>query len=416
MITDPIPFMANIALIAHADGKLSPSELGQLEAIRADFKFKKGDFNKAISLVEKEQHKLTNVGTFADQVKNLELMLRVAYADDDLDDSETELVTSFCEKIGITQEQLDRVCDEVINTLKSQDQLCPACGASSEANAKFCSKCGAPLSAEEEAVKLEFEIPLSGISIEFADSTATSFHKALQIAKAADSYETCQKSKKTWHLAHYDSGSISEALPLAEALSGIRNRAVHQNGVEVPWDEIFGFAWCASRRSSAYNPIEYCFGKDENRINPWGCKQARLDWTQWADWFSYGSWQKAGMLGGKVVWVFDKARIMHEVRTNLHQYRFCPHIIQGLPEAVVKHLPDSITVEKNADWEFDKNYEQTPGSIKVTIKEKSDGFTYSDDFWSDGVRPVGLDALRKIMSAALSEIGVGAVNSTALLT
>ena len=99
MTINPVPYLANIATIAHADGKLSPSELGQLEAIRAEFKFKKGDFNKALNLVAQGQHSITPIGTFADKVKNLELMLRVAYADDDLDSKELALLSSFCEKI-----------------------------------------------------------------------------------------------------------------------------------------------------------------------------------------------------------------------------------------------------------------------------------------------------------------------------
>jgi hypothetical protein len=80
MISEPIPFLANIVIVARANGKLSVSELGQLEAIRTEFKFKKGDLNAAIRLVEQGSHKITPVGSFADQVTNLELILRVAYA------------------------------------------------------------------------------------------------------------------------------------------------------------------------------------------------------------------------------------------------------------------------------------------------------------------------------------------------
>ena len=58
MVFEPIPFLANIALVAHADGILSPSELGQIEAIRTEMKFRKGDFNKALALVGKDSHKL----------------------------------------------------------------------------------------------------------------------------------------------------------------------------------------------------------------------------------------------------------------------------------------------------------------------------------------------------------------------
>ncbi len=48
MITDPVPFLANIALVAHADGKLCANELGQLEAIRQELKLKKRDYNEAV--------------------------------------------------------------------------------------------------------------------------------------------------------------------------------------------------------------------------------------------------------------------------------------------------------------------------------------------------------------------------------
>jgi|GEM_PF-4490648 len=56
MIPDPVPFLANIALVAHADGKLTPSELGHLEAIRSDFKIRKGDFTKAMALAGGGDH------------------------------------------------------------------------------------------------------------------------------------------------------------------------------------------------------------------------------------------------------------------------------------------------------------------------------------------------------------------------
>src|SRR5258708_21711158 len=96
MIADPIHFLANIALVAHADGKLSASELGQLEAIRTELKFKKNEYTAAIRLVEQGNHKMTPVASFADQVLNLEMILRIAYSDDDLDQREAELVEEFC--------------------------------------------------------------------------------------------------------------------------------------------------------------------------------------------------------------------------------------------------------------------------------------------------------------------------------
>lgn len=207
-----------------------------MEAIRSELKLKKGDFNKAVALVGKNAHELTTVGTFGDQVKNLELMLRVAHADDDLDAAEIELISTFAYRIGVTQEQLDRLASEVLNNLSQQAKVCPSCGADAEADSKFCPKCGVSLEAEDAAVQVEFEIPRTGISIEFADSTSASFPKALEVAKQSGAYQTCQKAKKTWHLATYPSGTLIDALPLplAEALSGIRNKRAFKDGDERP--------------------------------------------------------------------------------------------------------------------------------------------------------------------------------------
>jgi hypothetical protein len=390
--------------------------LGQLEAIRTDFKFRKGDFNKAIALVGKDSYTLTPVGSFGDQVKNLEMMLRVAYADDDLDSSESQLISEFAENIGITQDQLNRLSEEVLNALQSQAKICPSCGAEADSESKFCPKCGVSLSSEEESVKVDLEIPGQGIAIEFADSTSASFPKALELAKKSAGYQSCLKLKKTWHLAVYSSHGLSEALPLAGALSGIRNKRVFQDGVEKPWDEIFGFAWCARQRNTAYRPMEYCFGKDENRLNPWGCKQARMDWTDWADWFSYGVWEKAGMMSSKMVWRFNKDRIRHELATSLFRFRFCPHLVPNLSEAVIRQLPETVNPEKDKNWSYNERYEQVPGSIRVIEKEGRGSYQFTNEFWSDGVRPVGLKVFADILSKALTEVGANGINSNQLVS
>ena len=233
--------------------------------------------------------------------------------------------------------------------------------------------------------------------------------------KAAQGFQTCQKGKKTWHLAAYPSGSLGETLPLVEALSGIRNRRVYFDGVEKPWDEVFGFAWCALQRETAYRPVEYCFGKDENRINPWGCKQAQMDWTDWAGWFSYGRWEKGGLVGGKVQWRFDKARIKHELDTNLLGYRLCSHFRANLAEAVIRHLPDTALPGSDANWQYNRQFEEVPGTIKIVEKERADGFVYTNEYWSDGVRPKGLRVLGDILARALADTASDEISVQALL-
>ena len=415
MITDPIPFLANIIAVAHANGQLSTGESAQLEAIRSEFNFKKGDFTKAAKLVEQGDYHLTPVGSFADQVANLECILRVAYADAELEQAESSLIAGFCEKIGIYQDQLDRLISQVVDFLSKQEKACSSCGTASGPDASFCPKCGSPLSSrKEEAVQLDVDIPKKGLAIEFADSTAASFSKALELAKASDSYQTCLKMKKAWHLATFSSGAVSDALPLAESLSCIRNKKVFLDGIETSWEEMFGFAWCAAQRTTSYRPVEYCFGKDENRINPWGCKQARLDWVEWSEWFSFGSWEKGGLLGPKYVWRFDKQRIRHELATRLYRFRHCPFLNTTLSEVVLRLLPDTVSPEKDKNWKHNRNYEEVPGAIKVSIQEKMDGYTFDQEFWSDGVRPVGQRVLSDILATAFKEVGVAQPTAQAL--
>ncbi|QPJ60367.1 MAG: zinc ribbon domain-containing protein [Candidatus Nitronauta litoralis] len=406
MVSEPIPFLANIALVAFVDGSISSSELGQIEAIRKELKIKKSDFNSALKLVEQNNHHLMLVGTFADQVKNLELMLRVAYADDDLEPKEASLIVSFCKLINITQVQLNKIKKEVLSNLKECGRLCPKCKISLDASAKFCKECGLEFAEPVIEKNIEFDIPKSGLAIEFADSSAASFQNALKIAKSLNGFKSCLKNKKNWYLASYKSGDLNESLELVEALSGIRNKNVYVDGKKEVWNEVFGFSWCATQRATAYRPDEYCFGKEDNRLNPWGCKQARMEWTDWANWFEFGSWEKKGISKKKNYWKFDKEKIGHELRSNLFRFRFCPHISYEILEESIRQLPEIIEPEAENDWDYNRDYEQTPGAIKIVLKEKEDGYVYTDEYWARGVRPKGLKGLEMLLKKVFLKLGL----------
>lgn len=263
----------------------------------------------------------------------------------------------------------------------------------------------------------DFQIPTSGVAIEFCESTSAQFPTALKIAQAAPTYATVIRGKKSWYLAAWPESGFAEATSLAQPLSTLRNRRCYCDGVKVPWDELFGFTWCASQRQSAYRPAAYCFGKDDNRINCWGCKQARMDWTEWAQWFSYGQFDKGGFLSrGRVTWIFDKERIRHELDTNLHRFRYCPHMRRKLVDAALAALPDQIMVTDGGAWKFSRTYEQTPGSIIVKEREQSfDGHVFETEYFADGVRPRTLEALAEVLRKAFADAQVTDVDVPAIL-
>ena len=209
---------------------------------------------------------------------------------------------------------------------------------------------------------------------------------------------------------------ISEAAKLVEDLKGMRNRKVWVDGKESRWDDVFGFTWCSEQRNTAYRPLEYCFGIDDKRLNLWGCKNARMDWVRWSDWFSYGSFKKGGLLKGGHAFVFDKKRIRHELETNLFRFRFCPHLNFKHVEAVLEQLPDEVEVKPKGDWMYKEDYDETPGSIKIKEKIVEDGFSYTKEFHSSGVVPrtpaIGLQILRRAFGVA----GVEAAELKGVLT
>jgi hypothetical protein len=44
-----------------------------------------------------------------------------------------------------------------------------------------------------------------------------------------------------------------------------------------------------------------------------------------------------------------------------------------------------------------------------------DGYTFDQEFWSDGVRPVGQRVLADILATAFKELGVAQPNAEALM-
>ena len=404
MPQEDITLMANIIHVAQADGMVTGSEQALIETIRKDLSIKKGDLSAAQKLVDSGSYTIKPVGTFSTQVKNLEHALRVAYADSDLGPVESEMIAAFGAAIGLSQEQLEKMRAEAIAQASGSGPRCSSCGAENPGDSRFCSKCGNNLEVAEPDVRVKYEIPRTGMTIEFAESTGASFPKALELAKAAPEFQHCVKSKKTWYVANFPSGKITDAVPLAAALSGLRNRSLYIDGQEQQWDEVFSFVGCSTQREQAYRPVEYCFGKDDNRINPWGCRQSRMEWTDWANWFCYGQWEKSGFIGKKVQWRFDKDRIKHELSTNIFRFRHCPYLNMRLLELVLEGLPDIVVPGTDSDWDYHQNYTEVPGAVKVVQTERSSGMTFTNEFWADGVRPKGLKVLAEILVKAFAEM------------
>ena len=395
---ETLQYLANVFVVARSDGSFGAREEAAMEAIRLAIKAKKSELNKASKLAASEDFTLVPTGRYSERIRNIEDMIFVALLDGALADKEKRVITKFAKEAGCIQEQINQILRETKKRIHndSSEIACPSCKVTVLANAKFCPSCGVELgeAIQASATQVEFKYPAKGISIEFAESSSASF------GEAAPDFQKCKRERKIWYLASWNRDQVSDAAVLAKQLKGIRNRKAFIDGEPKGWDEAFGFLWCYSQRQEAYRPETFCFGLDEKRLNVWGCKQARMEWTDWADWFSYGHFRK------KDVFVFDKARIWHEIHTNLHKVSLCPCLRPKLVEQVLALLPAEVSIGSRSGWKYKESYEQTPTSIKVVEKEKDDGYTYTNEFYSDGVRPVGHAVAKQILTKAFKACGI----------
>ena len=74
--------------------------------------------------------------------------------------------------------------------------MCPTCGTESEADSRFCPKCGGSLDSKLQDIQVEFQIPKSGIAIEFAQSTAAASLKLWILLKRHKVIRTVRKVKR----------------------------------------------------------------------------------------------------------------------------------------------------------------------------------------------------------------------------
>jgi hypothetical protein len=403
-------YLANVVAVALTDGSISPKEAAAIERIRADIKATKSDLNKATKLVEGGVHKVKKLGRFSAQISNLEAMIYVALVDGVLSEGESNIVGELAADIGLDQKQLDQITAETSAEIANDtiQVKCRSCAALISGGAKFCPSCGSPIPNSDavEDQSSSYTIPQTGFAIEFGESNALNFQAALDHAKTSATFGSALKGNKCWYVAGWPKEAFDGVYKLANLLSGLRNRRLFLDGAEQPWDDVFQFSWCARQREQAYRPTEYCFGLDEKRLNPFGCKQLRMEWSGWSDWFSLGAFRNSGRKSGKPIWVFDKDKIRHQVNTNLFKFRFCPHLRAGLTESIIEALPDEVDPAADSDWEYKDSYDAVPGSVKIVENQGGEGFSMRVERDVFGVRPRGLNALRDILTLAFQNAGI----------
>jgi hypothetical protein len=312
------------------------------------------------------------------------------------------MTESICSSCSVTVAADFRFCPSCGFDLH-KPIVCPNCQYPNENNSKFCQECGLGLcidgnsktssrkgktTARETIAELE-PPPKVGITIEFPFSTAQSFDFAVECAKKFPTFRQYGEDKKAIYRVTFEPSEMASALDLIEHLKGWRRRTVYVDGEKVTWDSVFSFSWCYERKKASYKPELYCFGyENEYEFNVWGCIQARLPFTENAEWFCWGRW-----LNQQGDWHFDKERIRHELEKALYAYRYCPALQPGLVEDVLSALPEVVNPFKDNNWKFVERWgeESSPGLL-VTV----DRYGFKEQVLMKGVSPNGRNVLKEM--------------------
>ncbi len=139
-----VQYIANIASIAAADGKLGPLEAKAFEIIRQEIGATEYDIHQALTAIAQDNYQLSPVGRFSDRVRNIEDMIFISFVDGDFAKSEKSEVLSFAKSIKVTQDQLTQILSESKRRVKLQNDSikCDSCEKEIPSNSKFCPKCG----------------------------------------------------------------------------------------------------------------------------------------------------------------------------------------------------------------------------------------------------------------------------------
>ena len=102
-------YMANVLLVVHADEQVDSAESELITDIAHGIGASEKDLRHAKELVDEGHYYLHQVGSFSDQVRNLEDMIRACFSDGEVHPEEKELIENFAGSLGVDQERMDLI-------------------------------------------------------------------------------------------------------------------------------------------------------------------------------------------------------------------------------------------------------------------------------------------------------------------
>lgn len=207
------------------------------------------------------------------------------------------------------------------------------------------------------------------ITIEFGRSSSPNYLIAVDVAKKHSTYRETGTGKDIRHSVTFDFSAFEDVRELFDLVGRWKTTSFTINNRSMPASKAFMVLSCYGERCRAFNPEEYCFGRDDASSyndNDLGCRHCGVNPYSWQGLKGLGAMTAAG------AFVVDKNRLVYEVARNLEDFLWCPALNPKKVEQKLKQFPDTIDPRRNHQWEYVTEWE-TDKEIALAVRKKQKG-------------------------------------------
>lgn len=204
------------------------------------------------------------------------------------------------------------------------------------------------------------------ITVSFGVSTSRNYNIAVERAMKYSTYQETGEGKNVIHSVTFSFDEISDLMSMLDLVGQWKSTALYVDNKMVSYSEISGVLYCYSERQRAYNPDEYCHGKDDATSyndNDLGCRHCGVNLYGWDGLSEFGQMQKDG------TFIVDKDKLIFTVARNLENYMLCPALNIQKIKNKLKAFPDAINPKTNRQWEYVKEWHGNK-EVAVSVRKK----------------------------------------------
>ena len=247
---------------------------------------------------------------------------------------------------------------------------CDKCNGQITEDSGLCPHCGDPVTEADHPSAESVGKTVAVVELSFGRSSSPNYGQAMLICHNIPFYTESGEGKQLRHTVLLPITEIELILNLHRLVGGWKSSRMLINGQPAQRsDLVYRSVGCYRSRLKAADRDLYCFGKEADEANLWGCKRLGSPALAWG-----GGWLGHGHFDSEGVWHFDKDKIARELKAEIEENRVCPALDPQRVMDTLDRIPDTVDPNSDPNWACTTSYEETDDE--------------DDEEVATGVRPV----------------------------